>query len=860
MVVLIHNQGHNLARLLPAYQAQTQQPDLTVFVCDRCQDDSVTQLQAFAVDVPALVLEVDHQGSNFQAGRNRDLGLEAAEEALGACDVVYLDGDCVPEPGLLAGFLAVFAAAGDYPTVVSGRRVNENAAGTGFDEDNRLRMPQAYATVFASGMHRLMVAKEPAMSRLATWSCCLGLNHRAVTLQRQVNKRIDNHAVVFNDGFNGRWGGEDDFVGIVAVYMGMALVFLDPDTCYVHHIYHVSRSNNEYTSMIGRRMTDIKRLSARLRMPGVCFARARTSVLDTEIDRNAETECGSAILEYALKDNPKQNVLVQVLAVHCVLTGPRKPSVRHADLHPYRVALESVKHQKIDAVAVLPTLRYQYELPVTEAACNICNSTRGFDSQCRCRGCMSQAWHRIAQRVLGEVRYGLVTNPEPRGEKMLFQGWQTTNYNQDHINLEKLPFPDRSFPAVFSGHVLEHVLRDDLAIQELARVVSDYGVVVLALPTTPGRTAEDVTDRLSKRERIQRFHWHDHYRIYGVNDLQDRLRVNGLDPEFVTAADVGGVPGVPDDEFVLVCKPINIDVQPPKRLYLDVFSSCNYKCVTCSIHKLEDKGGVDLDTYRSAIDEFKALHGREVHFQSGETWLRRALVLQIANYARSIGLYPHLVTNGSGIHSEHAQALNVFESVCISVDSTDAAEHDTKRGTPGAFEHALSAAASLKDVTKVLASMVLTQERILKFRAYAETMLAHGFDAVGFNVLEPEFAAPAFESPHFYVANRITDPDLFQAEMLACLNHFPSGKLTFTKQDIDDISNSLRGKPGCVASSTSILLDRNHRVQLCSHKPVLAEYAPGKLAEIWNGKHARLRREQDRTCDRNCATGNCNRR
>ena len=859
LVVLIHNQGHNLSRLLPAYQAQTKQPDLIVFVCDRCTDDSVTQLRAFAGATRVLVIEVDHQGANFQAGRNRDIGLEAAERTLGDCDVVYLDGDCVPEPKLLEGFLDVFAAGGAYPTVVAGRRINENESGTGFNEDNRLRMPQAHATVFAVGMHRLMIAKEPAMSRLATWSCCLGLNHAAVALQRQVNVRIDSHATVFNDGFNGRWGGEDDFVGIVALYMGLALVFLDPVTCYVRHIHHVSRSNTQYTNMIGRRMTDMRRLGARLKMPGVCFARARTSVLDNEADRNAETEYGSEILHYVLDGNKDANVLIQALAVHTVLTGPRAPAVRREDLHRYRVLLEGIRNKPVQALEVLPKLRYRYELPVTEDACNICSSTRGFDSQCRCRGCMSQAWHRIAQRVLGNIQHGLVTNPEPRGEKMLFHGWTATNYNQDHIDLEKLPFPDRTFPAIFSGHVLEHVLHDDLAMQELARVVSDYGIVVLALPTTPGRTSEDTTNRLSKQERIRKFHWHDHYRIYGLQDLEVRLRSNGLDPKFVTASDLGGVPGVPDDEFVLVCKKINVSKAVPKRLYLDVFSGCNYSCVTCSIHTNTDRGGVTPDTYKPALEEFKALGGREVHFQSGETLLRRELVVGIAKYARDLGLLPYLVTNGSTVNATHAAAFSVFESVTISVDSVDTTEHDQQRGTVGAFDQAMTALAALKSVTHVTASMVLTQNRISKFAAYVREMLGRGFHSVGFNVVEPDFAA-GIQAPKFYLENKIQDADLFKNTMLSCLRVFPAEALRFTKQDIDDISASLRGRPGCLASATSILLDRNQDVRLCPHKPVLAGYVPGNLAELWNGKQARVRREQDRTCDRNCATGNCNRR
>lgn len=57
-----------------------------------------------------------------------------------------------------------------------------------------------------------------------------------------------------------------------------------------------------------------------------------------------------------------------------------------------------------------------------------------------------------------------------------------TGYKFTKIKNEKLPFHDKSFDAVISNHVIEHVVNQKMHILEMLRVLKDDGVIYLATP------------------------------------------------------------------------------------------------------------------------------------------------------------------------------------------------------------------------------------------------------------------------------------------------------------------------------------------------------------------------------------------
>jgi SAM-dependent methyltransferase len=61
----------------------------------------------------------------------------------------------------------------------------------------------------------------------------------------------------------------------------------------------------------------------------------------------------------------------------------------------------------------------------------------------------------------------------------------------DHeVDLENLPFADRSYDFVFASHVLEHVRDDGKALSEIRRILRPDGIAVLPVPILAEKTVE----------------------------------------------------------------------------------------------------------------------------------------------------------------------------------------------------------------------------------------------------------------------------------------------------------------------------------------------------------------------------------
>jgi predicted SAM-dependent methyltransferase len=91
-----------------------------------------------------------------------------------------------------------------------------------------------------------------------------------------------------------------------------------------------------------------------------------------------------------------------------------------------------------------------------------------------------------------------------------------------------LPFDDNSFDVIFCNHVLEHIINDTKAMQELYRVLKKGGFGIFQIPQDLSRekTFEDNTIT-NRRERAEIFGQYDHVRVYG-RDYFNKLRSVGF--------------------------------------------------------------------------------------------------------------------------------------------------------------------------------------------------------------------------------------------------------------------------------------------------------------------------------------------
>lgn len=558
-VILIHDQEANLPRLIASYKAQVIQPDLYVFVLDRCRDNSKSILTEYAKMQHIKIVEVERE-SDFQAGYNRDIGLNAAEKEYPDCDVMFFDGDCILTPNVVASHLEIIQCNPDYPTIAVGRRICESESTT-IEEDHRIKAFHVTKKVFTYGMHRLVVARELANARMLTWSCNFAFNRHAIDLCKHVNFELNRESRVFNPIFDGRWGGEDDFIGLTTVHFGIAVVSVNPEH-YVQHIWHPSRMGQLYVGTIELKIHQLKYLASRLDAPGVTAIRTARVIDDLNRAIHATSvDIKSPIISMLLSkyDKIDQALLATIFSgqVRWELDDRIIELKTDTDrILRLRIELSDLQCEPIDAMKTLKTLSYNWKWPESET-CNICGSKEGFSGSGRCRSCNSYPWHRQAKLVKFEGAKKLVFNADFRGERLLFKGWDFASYtglNGDlKLDMEKIDLPDASYDVVYSAHTLEHIKDESIALSELHRILKPGGILYLALPiqTDNAKTLENVTDQLTPRERRMKFGWHDHYRLYG-KDVLNRLSVSAFKIDMIQAWQQGKIDGTPANETLFV--------------------------------------------------------------------------------------------------------------------------------------------------------------------------------------------------------------------------------------------------------------------------------------------------------------------
>lgn len=97
------------------------------------------------------------------------------------------------------------------------------------------------------------------------------------------------------------------------------------------------------------------------------------------------------------------------------------------------------------------------------------------------------------------------------------------------VDIQAMPFADRSFDLVIANHVLEHVDDDMEAVAEISRVLAKGGRAILQTPYSPV-LQETWSDRgiSSETARFQAYGQEDHVRLFG-KDIFERIARAGLE-------------------------------------------------------------------------------------------------------------------------------------------------------------------------------------------------------------------------------------------------------------------------------------------------------------------------------------------
>lgn len=102
------------------------------------------------------------------------------------------------------------------------------------------------------------------------------------------------------------------------------------------------------------------------------------------------------------------------------------------------------------------------------------------------------------------------------------------NFNTIFVNATKMSFIDNYFDIIYASHILEHIVDDTKAINEMYRVLKPGGKLIVFIPQNCKleKTYEDFS--ITKPEdRLKHYGQRDHVRIYGI-DFDLRLKSAGF--------------------------------------------------------------------------------------------------------------------------------------------------------------------------------------------------------------------------------------------------------------------------------------------------------------------------------------------
>ena len=151
--------------------------------------------------------------------------------------VVFIDGDCIPEPDLIKSHMAVLDRK--EPKVSVGKR-KEAMYNWQDQRDTAESSCGIFHDVPTEVLYEAMFVDSGVV-----WTCNFGMNVAALGYLRQLNATLYGREETFSSEFLGTWGGEDGFIGLECYYTGVPVIALENGNNGIRHKYHL-RNEDKY--------------------------------------------------------------------------------------------------------------------------------------------------------------------------------------------------------------------------------------------------------------------------------------------------------------------------------------------------------------------------------------------------------------------------------------------------------------------------------------------------------------------------------------------------------------------------------------------------------------------------------------
>lgn len=138
----------------------------------------------------------------------------------------------------------------------------------------------------------------------------------------------------------------------------------------------------------------------------------------------------------------------------------------------------------------------------------------------------------------------------------------------------------------------------------------------------------------------------------------------------------------------------------PSHPVFEITTNCNLKCSGCHANggektndEMTTKDAERVIDRLAEVNDFKM-----IVFTGGEPFLRKDL-FHLIRYARNVGFYPTVASNGTLLSREVVRELKLsgVSGVALSIDSVDPKKHDLMRGVDGSFCKVLEGFKILKE-------------------------------------------------------------------------------------------------------------------------------------------------------------------
>ena len=193
--------------------------------------------------------------------------------------------------------------------------------------------------------------------------------------------------------------------------------------------------------------------------------------------------------------------------------------------------------------------------------------------------------------------------------------------------------------------------------------------------------------------------------------------------KFCNGFPVGYLKHFGDDEVVSI-----LDI--PIEVKIEVESKCNFDCIFCfnKVSFAKNKrliNNLKKQEIENIIDQSVAMGIGTVRFTGGEPLLQKD-IFELFSYAKKLGLYVKLNTNGSLINEEVAKKMKgVVDNVLISLESYSNKLEEEITKHAGSFEKKIRAVHLLKkaEIPMVRIGTVALRENIENFDKIAKVVL-----------------------------------------------------------------------------------------------------------------------------------------